>query len=54
MKTKKENEAGEFLGTQKSKMRHEASREKEKLRMDETQQIHEKEEERKRKNSNNV
>ena len=42
---KEENEAGEFLGTQNARKRHEASKEKKKLRMDEAQKFHEKEEE---------
>ena len=46
---KKEIEAGEFLGTHKSKLRYEDSREKKKLRRDGDPKLLEKEEEKKKK-----
>ena len=46
---KQENEAGEFLGTPKCKIRHEATMEKQKFRRDECPKSNEKEEENKRK-----
>ena len=45
---KKEIEAGEFLGTHKSKLRYEDSREKKKLRRDEAPKLIEKEEQKKK------
>ena len=46
---KQENDAGEFLGTPKCKIRHEATREKKKLRRDEGQKLSE--EEKKKRNT---